>query len=345
MFRRQSVGIAEDTPWPLSAGNSLVAESTRTGTCFYNGNNPPALLSSTPGTGTTGTSASPYMLDPFGRFYVELVDTVNAVIGWRNAGTWTRQSITIPVYGHAALTKPACSLDGTRLYFRTDAGISEWRLNVAARTATKVVDVTFGAPATGFTTAYGIQWIAADTLLIGSLHTNYTVGVRLIRKVSGTWVSLDTFVESAALVTPITCAHTMGALFCRQVSSTTSELRLVEDNLTGPILIPSTTGLPVGTRVARDRTYAYAWYRAGANLNVARVPIAGGAVQQFSIDTGMSSPALAGVHPLDGGLVVLNASTSVRMFRCGPAGITAYTAGTVAAVLGYTDRILGEPIA
>jgi len=345
MFRRQSAGIAEGTSWPLSEGNSLVAGFTRTTTRFYNGNNPPALLSSTPGTGTTGTSALPYMLDPLGRFYVELVDTVTAVIGWRNAGTWTHQPITIPVYSNATLTTPACSLDGTRLYFRTDAGISEWRLNVATRTATKVVDATFGAPATGFTGAYGIQWIAADTLLIGSLRTDYTAGVRLIRKVSGTWVSLDTFVESTAFVTPSTCLYAMGALFYRQVSSTTSELRLVENNLTGPILIPSTIGLPVYTRVARDRTYAYAWYVDGDNLNVARVPIAGGAVQQFSIATGISFPTLAAVHPLDGGLVVINADTSVRMFRCGPASITAYTAGTVAVALGYTGRILGEPIA
>lgn len=347
MFRRAGVVNAGDPSWPLSQGVSLVAGGTRTNTRFYNGHNPPALLSSTPGTGTTGTTAYSYSMDPLGRFYIERVSATSAVLGWRNAGTWSRQTITVPTFANIAYYQPAVSLDGTRLYFRTDAGISEWSLNAATRTATKVVDASFGAPATGFTNATGIKWVSADTLLLEYQHpTSYLNGVRLVRKVAGTWVSLDTVVDTVDFINP-SSAYDVGPLYVRQLSASASELRYVKDNLSGPILISAQGAgvFPVQARTGLDRTHAYVWYVSGDSLFVTRVSREGGTFAQFSIATGLTGPSLTDIHPLDGGLVLVNTTTTWRMFRCTAGGITAYTAGTAAVTPDFYGRFLGEPIA
>jgi len=345
MFRRAGSGDLGDLTWPLSQGMSLVASATRTVTRFYNGYTP-TLLASTPGTGTTGTTPYSYSLDPLGRFYVEHVSTTSVVIGWRNAGAWTRQTITVPSNptGHCV-----CSLDGEFLYFQTSAGVSEWRLNTTTRTATKVVDATFPAVASGFTSAIGLQWISADTLLLTAFNpTTYMQGARLVRKVGGVWTSLDTFIEPSGGTTNWLYGG-YGPFFLRQESSTQSSLRLVENSLSGKVIIPSLAFPGSSYLVGRDRVYVYLWGVSSATVTVLRTPWDGsGSVETFTISGlfGATAPSPPGVHPIDGGVCAVYAGTSVRVLRCGPTGITAGTATTIMTpTVNSSYGVLGEPIA
>lgn len=346
MFRRAGSGGLGDLTWPLSQGVSLIAGTTRTETRFYNGYTP-TLLASTPGTGTTGTALYYYHLDPLGRFYVERVSTTSAVIGWRNAGAWTRQTITLP--NDTVTVASVGSLDGKFLYFLTGTGVSEWSLNTTTRTATNIVNATFPAVASGFTTASGLQWISADTLLLSAFSpTTFVQGARLVRKVGGVWTSLDTFIEPNGTATNWLYGG-YGPFFLRQESSTQSSLRLVENSLSGKVIIPSRAFPDYGYYVGRDRVYMYLWKVYGTAVTVLRTPWDGsGSVETFTISGlfGTTAPSLLGVHPIDGGVCAVYAGTYCRVLRCGPTGITAGTPATIVApISNLVNGALGEPIA
>ena len=350
MFRRSanpSGGFLPD--WPAKLNNpSLMTGRTRTALRFYNGLTPTAL-SSTPGSGTTGTTTYVYSLDPAGKFYIEPVSTTSVVLGWRNAGAWSRQTLTIPASAvFSGSNSSAVSPDGTRIYFRTNAGLSEWSLNHATKTATKVVDVAFSPPA-GVDTPSAIRWVGKDTLLLSwSNGTSFTQGYRLVRKVAGTWTSLDTNVEVAAIGSAYTGFAGPGPHFVRQESGTTCSVRRIVDNLNGPVLVPTGTFFnvaPTSAYMYADANACYWWVINGANLECRRVPWSGGGWALYTIAHGISSPTAVNVHGTDGALCVVGSATSVRYARFNGSGITLSPVTTVAGFTLSYDCNVGDAIA
>lgn len=352
MFRRSanpSGGFLPDWPAKLNYP-SLMTGRTRTALRFYNGLIPTALAS-TPGSGTTGTTPYMYSLDPAGKFYIESVSTTSVVLGWRNAGTWSRQTLTIPTYSSYTYDASiAVSPDGTRIYFRTNAGLSEWSLNHTTKTATKVVDATFAAPAgAGLDTVYAIRWVSQDTILLTWMNgSSYAHGYRLVRKVAGTWTSLDTNVEIAALESAFPGFGGPGPHFVRQESGTTCSVRRIVDNLSGPVIVPTGTFISVAPNTAymySDADACYWWKINGANLECRRAPWGGGGWTLYTIAHGISSPNAVNVHGTDGSLCVVGSATSVRYARFNGSGITLFPVTTVAGFTqSYTCNV-GDAIA
>lgn len=350
MFRRSanpSGGFLPD--WPAKLNNpSLMTGYTRTSLRFYNGLTPTALVS-TPGSGTTGTDVYVYSLDPAGKFYIEPASTTSIVLGWRNAGAWARQTLIIPTSSYYSNgNSSAVSPDGTRIYFRTDAGLSEWSLNHTTKVATKVVDVAFAAPS-GTDIGMGIRWVGPDTLLLSWFsYATYISGYRLVRKVAGTWTSLDTNVEIAYASCASTVYGGAGPHFVRQESGTTCSVRRIVDNLNGPIIVPTGTSASVAPTTAylySDSDACYWWQINGANLECRRAPWGGGGWTLYTVAHGISSPTAVNVHGTDGSLCVVGSATSVRYARFNGTGITLSPVTTVSGFVQSYDYIVGNAIA